>query len=57
MTAAGGTKIPTSGYYWSSTEYSSVDALFLYLVNGKVINTNYKSDSYSNYYTRCAVAY
>ena len=52
----GGTIIPTSGYYWSSTEYNSNLALYLILNIGNV-NDYYKNFSYSNYYVRCAVAY
>ena len=57
MTAAGGTKIPTSNaWYWSSTEYSSNDALLLYMSNGRV-SYDSKLNSNSKYYARCAVAY
>ena len=57
MTAAGGTKIPTSsGYYWSSTEKSSDDALTLSLDSGGVPFYK-KYRVYSFGYARCAVAY
>ena len=56
LTKAGGTTIPTSGYYWSSTEYSSVYALLLTLNNGDVYFIG-KSSYGSNYYARCAVQY
>ena len=56
MTAAGGTTIPTSGIYWSSAEISSGNAFILNLYSGNVGDTG-KSNSYSHYYARCAVAY
>ena len=57
MTAAGGTTIPTSGYYWSSTEYNSNYALLLLLDNGGVRTDVTKKYYNSNRYARCAVAY
>ena len=51
-----GTTIPSSGYYWSSTEAYSLSALNLYLKNGNV-NSNYKDIFAGNYFVRCAVAY
>ena len=53
---AGGTAIPSSGYYWSSTEVSRDDALFLLLNNGGVGYVS-KTSPYSNNYARCAVKY
>ena len=53
---AGGATIPTSGYYWSSTEYSSYNALYMGLASGNV-NFYNKSSSLSSFYARCAVAY
>ena len=57
MTAAGGTKIPSTNiWYWSSTELSSNSALGLVLNIGTV-GSYTKSYSGSNNYVRCAVAY
>ena len=56
MTAAGGTKIPDGGTYWSSTEVSSTAAFYLYLYYGDVSN-DFKYFSNSNFSARCAVAY
>ena len=56
LASLGSPSLPTSGYYWSSTEYSSYDAFSLYLSNSYV-NFSSKANSSSNYYARCAVAY
>ena len=57
ITAAGGTKIPTSNaWYWSSTESSSGNALDLSLTGGTV-SYNLKNSSNSIDYARCAVKY
>ena len=57
MTAAGGTKIPSTNiWYWSSTEDSSKFALGLDLSNGAVFIYT-KGNSGSHSYARCAVAY
>ena len=55
ITTAGGT-VPVIGYYWSSTEYSSGNALGLHLGSGRVGSLNKKASNGSNY-ARCAVAY
>ena len=56
LTKAGGTTIPTSGYYWSSTENSSKYALHLGL-NGGNMGKNPKSNSTGVNKARCAVQY
>ena len=57
ITAAGGTKFPTSrAWYWSSTEYNSTYVLGLNLDDGNVY-IDLKTYSYSYLYARCAVAY
>ena len=52
----GGTTIPTTGIYWSSTEASSTKALLLALANG-LVYLSPKSNSNRLHDTRCAVAY
>ena len=52
----GGTAIPTSGTYWSSTEDNSREALVLMLYTGNVNYYNKNFSYYSNY-ARCVVAY
>ena len=52
ITAAGGATI-TSGYHWSSTEYSSYNARILNMSSGNVNNNN---KSNTNNYVRCVVA-
>ena len=54
--AGAASTIPTSGYYWSSNEYSSNVALNVYLGNG-IVSSNYKDNSFSTHSARCAVAY
>ena len=56
LASLGSPSLPTSGWYWSSTESSSSNALGLSLQNGNV-GALYKRNSTSSYYARCAVAY
>ena len=56
LTSLGSTALPTSGWYWSSTEIDSYSALVLALSNGTVVS-NSKSHTTSSFYTRCVVAY
>ncbi|MBE6444288.1 MAG: DUF1566 domain-containing protein, partial [Alphaproteobacteria bacterium] len=53
LTSAGGTTF-SLGYYWSSTEYSSIYAWRLYVDDG---STSYRNKiSYSSY-VRCGIKY
>ena len=56
LASLGSSSLSTSGYYWSSTEYSSTNALALSLGNGYAYSF-YKNNSLSNDYARCAVQY
>ena len=56
LASLGSPSLPTSGYYWSSTENSSNYALTLYLDYGNVSDYG-KIHSYSYNSVRCAVAY
>ena len=56
LASLGSPSLPTGGYYWSSTEYSSGNALGLHLGNGGV-NNLFKYNSNRHIYARCAVAY
>lgn len=56
LASLGSPSLPTGGYYWSSTEYSSGNALGLNLSSGNVGSLNKKASNSSNY-ARCAVAY
>ena len=56
LASLGSTALPTGGYYWSSTEYSSGSALFLGLGSGGVLNFG-RNLSSGSIYARCAVAY
>ena len=56
LASLGSPSLPTDGFYWSSTEYSSNSALGLPLGTGSVGHTSkYYSNSYIS--ARCAVAY
>ena len=57
LTKAGSTTIPTSGYYWTSTESNSNHALDLDLSNGGVASNRLKTSLYTGGYAKCAVAY
>ena len=60
LASLGSPSLPTSGYYWSSTETGSYSALVLKLGGGSgggYMLTSYKSGSSSLYSARCAVAY
>ena len=56
LASLGSPSLPTSDYYWSSTEVSSYNALHLELSVG-FVNKHNKDDSRSSCYARCAVAY
>ena len=58
LQTVGGTKIPTSGSYRSSTEYDETFSFSLRLTTGGMdLDTKFENYVDSNYYARCAVQY
>ena len=56
LASLGSPSLPTSGWYWSSTEHNRGSVLALLLGNGGV-NAPFKYNSNRHIYARCAVAY